>query len=59
MGLFDSMKNNAKQRISDGKNDTRDNYEKASNEKLRKEAKNGTSIAAKARAQQELKRRGL
>lgn len=57
MGLFDSMKNDAKQRLSDERNDRRSSYEKASNRELRNEANHGSSIVSRARAQSELNRR--
>lgn len=57
MGLFDSIKNDAKQRLNDERNDNRSHYEKASNRELRNEANNGGSIMSRGRAQQELNRR--
>ena len=57
MGLFDSIKNDAKQRLSDERNDRRSSYEKASNRELRNEANHGSSIASRSRAQSELNRR--
>ena len=35
MGIFDSIKNDAKQRLNDERNDNRSHYEKASNRELR------------------------
>lgn len=58
MGLFDTMKNEAKQRINDEHNDKRGHYEKASNRELRNEANHGSSIASRSRALGELNRRG-
>ena len=51
------IKNDAKQRLSDERNDRRSSYEKASNRELRNEASHGSSIASRSRAQSELNRR--
>lgn len=57
MGIFDSIKNDAKQRLNDERNDHRSSYEKASNRTLRNEATHGSSIMSRGRAQEELNRR--
>lgn len=57
MGIFDSIKNDAKQRVYDERNDRRSNTEKASNKELRNRASHGSSIASRANAQAELNRR--
>ncbi len=57
MGLFDSITNEAKQRLNDERNDKRSFYEKASNRELRNEANHGSSIASRAKALEELNRR--